>query len=361
MATLIQMPKLGLTMTEGTITDWVADAGQKVAVGDVVMLIETDKVEAEVEAVADGVVHHTAAVGETLEPGQGVGWLLADDEAPPDGGPPPKSEMKQVEPSPATEPTTNGASPEASASREVDGSDSARIKASPNAKRVAAELAVDLALVVGTGPDGRITSEDVEAALPAGRGIGGRILASPNARRVAGLRGIDIATVVGTGPGGRITSEDVEAASDLPAPPQPAAAPESGASPSPVGSDRFVPFAASRAAQLLGVDIVEVTGTGPGGRVSRRDVYDHARRVGSTRAPVAAAASSVSPGDRIPVAGMRRVIAQRMHGSLQEMAQLTLSMDVDMDNAVQLRDQLKEIGADELGVVPGYTDMVIAA
>ena len=50
------MPKLGLTMTEGTITEWVVDAGQKVEKGSVVMLIETDKVEAEVEADADGIV-----------------------------------------------------------------------------------------------------------------------------------------------------------------------------------------------------------------------------------------------------------------------------------------------------------------
>lgn len=59
--------------------------------------------------------------------------------------------------------------------------------------------------------------------------------------------------------------------------------------------------------------------------------------------------------------GMRGIIADRMHTSLQEMAQLTLAMDVDMDRAVELREQLKEIGADELGSVPGYTDFVIAA
>ena len=50
MATRILMPKLGLTMTEGTITEWVVSAGEKVSKGSTVMLIETDKVEAEVEA-----------------------------------------------------------------------------------------------------------------------------------------------------------------------------------------------------------------------------------------------------------------------------------------------------------------------
>ena len=55
MATRILMPKLGLTMTEGTITEWVVNSGDKVTEGTVVMLIETDKVEAEVEAEADGI------------------------------------------------------------------------------------------------------------------------------------------------------------------------------------------------------------------------------------------------------------------------------------------------------------------
>ena len=80
MATRILMPKLGLTMTEGTITEWVVNSGDKVTEGTVVMLIETDKVEAEVEAEADGIVTHTANVGETLEPGEPVGWLLGEGE-----------------------------------------------------------------------------------------------------------------------------------------------------------------------------------------------------------------------------------------------------------------------------------------
>jgi|TARA_Y100000022_G_C13217305_1_gene360526 pyruvate dehydrogenase E2 component (dihydrolipoamide acetyltransferase) len=58
---------------------------------------------------------------------------------------------------------------------------------------------------------------------------------------------------------------------------------------------------------------------------------------------------------------MRAIIADRMHSSLQEMAQLTLTMDVNMDRVVELREQLKDIGSEELGAVPGYTDFVIAA
>ncbi|GIS56017.1 MAG: hypothetical protein Ct9H90mP30_7020 [Actinomycetota bacterium] len=68
MAKRILMPKLGLTMTEGTITEWVVDAGQKIEKGSVVMLIETDKVGAEVEADADGIVQYVANVEILLNP-----------------------------------------------------------------------------------------------------------------------------------------------------------------------------------------------------------------------------------------------------------------------------------------------------
>lgn len=366
MPTQILMPKLGLTMTEGTIVEWVADEGQAVAAGDIVMLIETDKVEAEVEAVADGVVHHTAAVGDTLEPGDGVGWLLGAGEAAPGGGPAPAAS----EPASAAAPTEEAAPVEAAPAAAPAAAPTAaggRIMASPNAKRIAAEMAIDLATVTGTGPGGRITSEDVEAAVPPGRGLGGRILASPYAKRLAAERGIDLATVTGTGPGGRITSEDVEAvpvASAAPAPTaEPTASAPAAASAASAGSDRFVPFAAAKAAERLGVDIAAVAGTGPAGRVTRRDVYDHARSHGGAapRSVQPAAAAGPQPGDTVPLKGMRGIIAERMHGSLQEMAQLTLAMDVDMDRCVELRDQMKDIGADQLGAAPGFTDFVIAA
>jgi pyruvate/2-oxoglutarate dehydrogenase complex dihydrolipoamide acyltransferase (E2) component len=377
-ATQILMPKLGLTMTEGTIAEWVASAGAAVKPGDVVMMISTDKVEAEVEADAAGVVFHAAAVGDTLEPGEVVGWLLAEGEEPPVGAAPAAAAPAAAEPAaapapdaPAAPTTVTAAEPVAAPAASVATRDAGgRIIASPNARRVAAELAIDLATVAGTGPGGRITADDVIAAQPPGRGLGGRILASPNARRVAAAHGVDVGAVSGTGPGGRVTSEDVEAAvaAGLGPAAAPATAPAAAAAGAPGAAeprlDRFVPFAAAKAAERLGISIDDVAGTGPDGRVTRQDVYAHARsHGGATRAaaPAGAAAPSVAPGSSVPVTGMRKIIAERMYSSLQESAQLTLTMDVDMDRCVELRDQLKEIGADELGSVPGFTDFVIAA
>ncbi len=314
-----------------------------------------------------------APVGETLEPGEVVGWLLADGEEPPAGAAPaaaPAAEAAAPEPA-AASPAPAPAGAYAAAAPALDASVATRdaggrIIASPNARRVAAELAIDLATVAGTGPGGRITADDVVAAQPAGRGLGGRILASPNARRVAADHGVDVGAVAGTGPGGRITSEDVEAAVAAGLGAAPAAAPAPVAAAAPAAAeprlDRFVPFAAAKAAERLGIAIDDVAGTGPDGRVTRQDVYTHARaHGGATRAATPAAAPSVTPGESVPVVGMRKIIAERMYSSLQESAQLTLTMDVDMDRCVELRDQLKEIGADELGSVPGFTDFVIAA
>ena len=319
------MPKLGLTMTEGTITEWVAAAGQKVTEGSVVMTIETDKVEEEVPAEGDGIVFHIAEVGETLEPGEIAGWLLAEGEAPPDG-----SKVQESPPAPVEE------SPPAP----VEESPPAPVEESPPAEEQRTPESQTEPFV--DGPDG------------------GRLLSSPNARRVASERGVGLSSVQGTGPGGRITSEDVFAvaavASDV-APEKPVDQPDVKEE----GQARLVPFAARMAAERLGVNIDEVSGTGPEGRVSRTDVYNYARSSGAKASSATSSQSQGVEGERIPMKGMRGIIAERMFSSLHEMAQLTLTMDVDMDRVIALREQLKDIGTEEVGAVPGYTDFVIAA
>ena len=83
MAESFVMPKLGLTMESGTVVQWLVDDGAEVSAGQAVMLIETDKVESEVEATGDGFLHHVAQVGEEYPCGDQIGWLLDAGEAPP--------------------------------------------------------------------------------------------------------------------------------------------------------------------------------------------------------------------------------------------------------------------------------------
>ncbi len=182
----------------------------------------------------------------------------------------------------------------------------------------------------------------IAAAVHAPSTDGDRVKASPAARRLAGELGVDYTALQGSGPGGRIVEADVQAAADS----APAEAAAGGPS-SPM---------ARKLARELGVDLNSVRGTGPGGRITRDDVEAAAA---APSAPASAALASV-PGTTQPIRGMRKTIAERMHASLQEMAQLTMDMDVDMDDAIKLRNQLVEEWADE-GVRPSFTDLVIRA
>ena len=171
----------------------------------------------------------------------------------------------------------------------------------------------------------------------------GRLFVSPNARRVAGQRGVDVEQLNGTGPGGRIITADVLEAAAAPGAPVPA--------------PQVVSPLVRRDAAAAGVDLGTVVATGPGGKVLRSDVLTAAARQlpGDAPAPAAAAA------EVIPLTGMRGVIASRMHASLQEMAQLTLGTEASMDAAVALRAQLKEQWSQAGIPVPSITDLLIRA
>jgi pyruvate dehydrogenase E2 component (dihydrolipoamide acetyltransferase) len=123
---------------------------------------------------------------------------------------------------------------------------------------------------------------------------------------------------------------------------------------------------ARRLAEQLGLDLATIAGSGPGGRITKEDVEQAAAAPRpATLAPAASAAAAPSAGGYqagqvIPMRSMRKVIAERMHASLQQMAQLTLGIEVTMDEAVKLRAQLIEEWTDE-GVRPAYSDLVIRA
>ena len=282
MPTEFTMPKLGLTMEEGTIVEWMVAEGERVRPGTAVVVVETDKVTTEVEVPDGGRLHFVGIVGSTYLCGELIGQLLADGEA-------------------------------WSGVRGGGGPAGARLLASPFAHRRAGELAVDIRTVAGTGPGGRITSEDVEAAHAAAP-----VAAPLHADAASARRG-----------------------------PAPAAT-----------------FAAAELARLVGVDLAgtAILATAPDGRISRQDVADHVRALLARGVPpVAAAIASPAPLTQeptgvVPLKGMRGTIATRMRASLGDMAQLTLMMDADMDAVVADRDARKGSAS-----VPGYTDYVLAA
>ena len=134
------------------------------------------------------------AAGACLPPGALIGWLLAEGEAVPDTAGAPDSLQ-----------TTLLCQPPVAVTE--------RLLASPNARRVAHAAHVDLTTVIGTGPGGRIVSEDVEELLLASPAASANGVTSPLVRKQAREAGIDLNTVRGSGPGGKIRREDVSSAS----------------------------------------------------------------------------------------------------------------------------------------------------
>ncbi len=196
------MPALGMAQDSGVLMNWLKQEGERVAEGELLMEIETDKATAEIEAPASGILSGiTAAPGDEVPVGQIMAWILAPGESAPETAEEAKVEQEK------TVPASDG-----------------RI-ASPVAARIASEFHVDLNQVPSAGS--RISKADVMAyvetrqkAAPAAR----LLPASPKARRLARERQINLAGIQGSGPEGAVLSADLAAAAPRQEPLVPAAA-----------------------------------------------------------------------------------------------------------------------------------------
>ena len=320
MSTEFIMPKLGLTMEEGTILEWLVEDGTEITQGMAVLRIETDKVESDVESPGAGRFHRVGNQGDTYPCGALIGYLLADGEEPP-------------------------------------------VAATPTAASTSSSTASTT--VASSAPVAPVASS---VAAPRREG---RLFASPNARRVAKELGINIETVVGSGPEGRITSEDVEEAHKNPNAPR-AVATSAVIAVAPILSSNgnvLATAAARQLAELLGVDLSLVPYDATDGRVTKDGVAAFVRAQlasgltankqspSTEKATVVLAPASQTPTSIKKMSGMRGTIAKRMQSSLQDMAQLTLHMDADLDAIVEDRESRKSSSNN----LPGFTDYVIAA
>jgi len=161
------MPALSSTMTEGKIVAWEKSPGDKVEKGETVVVVESDKADMDVESFYEGYLAViTVAAGESAPVGSPIA-LIAETEAEIEAA---KQQATQVsQPAAATTQSTAAATPEpvAATTTVVEDTPSrrnGRIIVSPRARKLAKELKVDLNTLKGTGPNGRIVAEDVEAA-----------------------------------------------------------------------------------------------------------------------------------------------------------------------------------------------------
>lgn len=253
MATPLPMPKLGLTMEEGTILKWRKTEGEPVEKGEIILEIQTDKVEYEVESPDGGVILKTlAGEGDVVPCGDNIAVIGAEGEDV-------SGFATVVDGAPAAEPA-------------------------PPAP-VAATPATPVPQPVAQAP-----------------AAGGRVFASPAARRVAREMGIDYRSLRGTGPNGRIVQADVRAA----------ASSSAGRAAGPVPS-----------------------------------------------APLAAQSGPAAVASATPVAGMRKVIVERMAASWDQIPRITLQAEVDLTNLFAVREASKLAWESDLGVRVSINDLII--
>ena len=172
MATLIDMPKLSDTMTVGTLVRWLKNEGDAVTNGDMIAEIETDKATMEVECFDEGIlIKHYCSEGDEVAVADPIAAIgEAGEEAPaatssaPAAAAPEPVAVVEAPAAAAPAPVAAPAAPAPVAAPAA--STGARIKASPLAKKIAAEKGIDLATIQGSGPGGRILKEDVLNAKP---------------------------------------------------------------------------------------------------------------------------------------------------------------------------------------------------
>jgi pyruvate dehydrogenase E2 component (dihydrolipoamide acetyltransferase) len=267
------MPRFGMTQEEATIVKWLVKEGERVEPDDPLAEVTTDKVNMEVPAPAEGILGGIRyAEGDTVPVTRVIAYILQEGETAPDQDPEPEPEAPKTE-----------------AGMSVPPAESPGVKASPLARKVAELEGVALTAVSGTGPDGRITRQDVESYLkstPAPAAAGGKVRATPAARRAARERSLPLASVQGSGPRGRIQEADVL---DLAG--RPASAP------------RF-------------------------------------------ERPLVAGGEPVL----IPLEGLRKTIADRMQASAQNAPHITFDVRADMTRAIEFRDFANEHAPQELKV-----------
>ncbi len=306
----ISMPRLSDSMEEGTILKWLKSDGDEVKRGEELVEIETDKANMTYEADQDGVLKIVASEGDTLPVGETIASIGASggDGAESGGEEQPAAEAQEedageeqpaAEEQPTAEDEPEQAEDEPEQAEEDEDEQPVDEEEEPAAE---AEPAPDQA-----EEEGDEGSEN------------GRIKASPVARRMAREMGLELARLEGTGPGGRIVKADVEAAA--------------GGEPS----------------------------AGEAEAEEQAPAAEEEQDKAPAPAPTASGDGQTGRGEATTqdLSRLQQTVARRMAESKATAPEFVLNVEVDMDEAVQLRKQLK--AASQNGVAPSFNDFVVKA
>jgi pyruvate dehydrogenase E2 component (dihydrolipoamide acetyltransferase) len=404
MATSVPLPALGESVTEGTVTRWLKNVGDTVAVDEPIVEISTDKVDTEIPSPVAGVLLEIkAAEDETVEVGAELAVIGEEGESA-GAAPAPAAEAPAA---PAAEAPAPAAEPEPAPAAEAP---------APAAEAPAAETP--------TGPDTRETAAGTEIVLPQLgesvtegtvtrwlKNVGDEVavdeplleistdkvdteVPSPVAGTLLEIRAAEDETVevgavlavigaAGSAPAAAPAAsapapaeapapeatpepapaqpEPVAEAPAAPAPeptPAPAPAPATAEAPAAAATDTYVTPIVRKLAKQHGVDLEHLSGTGVGGRIRKQDVLDAAAKTPAAPTPAAGAPAAASApaapsalrGKTEKITRLRNTIATRMVQSLQVSAQLTQVHEVDVTDVARLRARTKDAFAEREGV-----------
>ena len=398
MSTPVALPALGESVTEGTVTRWLKQVGDTVAVDEPLLEVSTDKVDTEIPSpVAGTLIEIKVQTDETVEVGAVLAVVGGADEAPDSAAPTEQAPAAEAAPAPEAAPAAAAQEQQQQQQQQQQEEEAPAAAPAEQADSPASGTPVTLPALGESVTEGTVTrwlknvgdavavdepllevsTDKVDTEIPSP--IAGTLLEI----KVAADETVEVGTelaVIGSGaptaapappatppaPPAPPAQEKAEAPAPEPAPvkeaaPEPAQAQTQTQAPAqpqapaaaPASSDdgpAYVTPLVRKMAAENGVDLATVTGTGVGGRIRKQDVLAAAAaKAAPASAPAEAAPSQAAPaagpsplrGTTEKVSRLRKVIAQRMTESLQTSAQLTQVFEVDVTAIARLREQKK--------------------
>lgn len=301
MAVNVTMPKLGAAMTVGKIIEWKKKEEDAVQKEEIIVIVETDKVSYEVDSPVSGILHIISFEESEVEVGKVIAVIAEN-----------RSEYDQM--------ITGGISE----------------------KEVAPDLGIvepgaELSQVVGAAGLGPMKTLQVKT--------------SPRIRVLAKQKGIDLSLIQGTGPGGRVTEKDVLSAMEV-----------STSRPSKPDEKVRISPVARKMVEEMDLDITQVEGTGVRDKITREDVERHLEphKTPYSVTPLTAGEIIVGEGDRLEkFTGMRRVIAQKMVESKAKAPHAYLDVSIDCTALLAYKDEIQPYVEKKTGVRITITDILM--
>ena len=336
MSESVNLPALGESVTEGTVTRWLKKVGDRIEVDEPLVEVSTDKVDTEIPSPVSGVLEAIlVAEDETVE----VGTALATVGDGSGGGAAPAAPAEQApEPAASAAPAADAPAPEApeASAPQPPASQWEPTPAQPEPSQPATQQptpeqpAPEQSAPEQPAPEQPAPEQPAPAAPPA---------PTPEQQPVA--------EEPADAPAAAPTPETVAATTPDQAPAQPTTAPEAPAAPvapaaptASAGNAGYVTPLVRKLAQDSGIDLSTIQGSGIGGRIRKQDVLSVASGT-STPAPRKPLETSPLRGTTVPMSRLRKVVAERAVVSMQTSAQLTTVVEVDVTAVATLRDELK--------------------